>query len=62
MTFSYERRDVGVRLIDITGAHIDVAREADGSISLVRLRNQDGEADATASAALFRMSCFPTPG
>lgn len=37
IAFSYEKRDVGVKRVDVRGAHVEVAREADGSISLMRL-------------------------
>lgn len=37
MALSYEQRDVGVKQVDVKGAHIDVAREQDGSIDLMRL-------------------------
>jgi hypothetical protein len=37
LAFSLSRRDVGVRRLDVRGARITVAREADGSISLARL-------------------------
>lgn len=37
IALSYEKRDVGMKRIDVKGAHIDVAVEPDGSISLMRL-------------------------
>jgi hypothetical protein len=37
ISLSYEKRDLGVKRVDVKGAHVDVAREADGSISLMRL-------------------------
>jgi len=37
VTFSYGKRDVALKRLDVKGAHVDVAREADGSISLMRL-------------------------
>lgn len=37
VAFSYEKRDLGVKRVDVKGARIEVAREADGSISLMRL-------------------------
>jgi len=37
VTFSYGRRDVALKRLDVKGARVDVAREADGSISLMRL-------------------------
>ena len=37
IAFSYEKREIGTSRVDVKGAHIDVAREPDGSISLMRL-------------------------
>lgn len=37
VSFSYAKRDVGLKLVDIEGARVDVALEADGSVSLMRL-------------------------
>ena len=37
VAFSLLRRDVGVKRIGVRGAHIDVAREKDGSLNLARL-------------------------
>jgi len=37
IALSYEKQDVGMKHIDVRGAHIDVALEPDGSISLMRL-------------------------
>ncbi len=37
VALSYEKRDVGMKRIDVRGAHVDVALEPDGSISLMRL-------------------------
>jgi hypothetical protein len=37
IALSYEKRDVGMKRIEVKGAHIDVALEPDGSIDLMRL-------------------------
>ena len=37
IALSYEKRDLGMKRIDVQGAHVEVAREADGTISLMRL-------------------------
>lgn len=37
IALSYEKQDVGMKRIDVKGAHLDVALEPDGSISLMRL-------------------------
>jgi uncharacterized protein involved in outer membrane biogenesis len=37
VAFSLSRRDVGVKRLGVRGAHVDVVREADGSINLARL-------------------------
>ncbi len=37
VAFSYGKRDVGLKSVSVKGAHIDVALEADGSLSLMRL-------------------------
>jgi uncharacterized protein involved in outer membrane biogenesis len=46
VAFSLSRRDVGVKRIGVRGAHIDVAREKDGSLNLARL----GKASPRSSA------------
>lgn len=45
IAFSYAKRDVGMKLIELRKAHVDVAREKDGSISLSRLMNGGDEGD-----------------
>lgn len=45
IAFSYAKRDVGLKLIELKNARVDVAREKDGSISLSRLMN-DGQQPA----------------
>jgi len=37
LVFSLSRRDVGMRLVDVRGAHIELVREKDGSLNLERL-------------------------
>jgi len=37
LAFSLSRRDVGVRRVDVRGAHVDVVRESDGKLRLARL-------------------------
>jgi uncharacterized protein involved in outer membrane biogenesis len=37
LAFSLSRRDVGVKRLGVRGAHVDVVREADGSLNLARL-------------------------
>src|SRR5262249_27084268 len=37
LAFSLSRRDVGVKRLEVRGAHVDLVREADGSINLARL-------------------------
>jgi uncharacterized protein involved in outer membrane biogenesis len=37
LMFSLDKRNIGLKRIDVRGAHVEVAREADGSISLSRL-------------------------
>ncbi|HKE96754.1 MAG TPA: DUF748 domain-containing protein [Povalibacter sp.] len=39
LAFSYGKREVAMKLIESRGAHVDVALEKDGSISLMRLVN-----------------------
>lgn len=54
MTFSLDKRNVALRRVEVRGAHIDVAREADGTISLSRLFGPQTKPDASVQAA-------PTP-
>ena len=54
IALSYEKQDVGMRRIDVKGAHIDVALEPDGSIDLMRLFGEDsseGKKVVTASVS-----------
>lgn len=44
IAFSYAKRDIGLKLVELRNAHIEVAREADGSISLDRLNRLIGDA------------------
>lgn len=41
VALSYEKQEVGMKRIDVKGAHIDVAVEPDGSIDLMRLFGED---------------------
>lgn len=50
ITLSYEKRDLGVKRVDVKGAHVDVAREADGSISLMRLFGDGTTENASTSS------------
>jgi hypothetical protein len=50
LVLSLDKRDVGLKRVDVRGAHVDVAREADGSISLSRLF-ADKKSPETAAAA-----------
>ena len=57
IVFSYEKRDVGLKLVDVKDARIAVAMEADGSISLMNLLNAvQPVADSAVSSA-----STPTP-
>ncbi len=51
VALSYEKQDVGMKRIDVKGAHIDVALEPDGSISLMRLFGEESSGGALAAAA-----------
>lgn len=51
VAFSYTKRDVGLKLIELKNAHIDVAREQDGSISLSRLMNGESSQPTSKPAA-----------
>ena len=51
LAFSLQRQDVHVREVAVRGARIDVAREADGTISLMRLFESKDSAPADAAAA-----------
>ncbi|HEY5755691.1 MAG TPA: DUF748 domain-containing protein, partial [Steroidobacter sp.] len=60
IALSYEKRDVGIKRIDVKGVHIDVALEPDGSIDLMRLF---GEASSGSAAPATVASATPsTPG
>ncbi|MFC4314445.1 DUF748 domain-containing protein [Steroidobacter flavus] len=50
VALSYEKRDVGMKRIDVKGAHIDVALESDGSISLMRLFGEESSGAQSAAA------------
>lgn len=50
VAFSYAQRDVGLKLVDVKGAKLDVALEADGSISLMRLFGQKNSAKKATAA------------
>ncbi|GFE79953.1 hypothetical protein GCM10011487_19530 [Steroidobacter agaridevorans] len=43
IALSYEKQDLGMKRIDVKGAHIDVALEPDGSISLMRLFGEESK-------------------
>lgn len=54
IALSYEKQDIGMKRIDVKGAHVDVALEPDGSISLMRLLGEassGGKQAATAPAS-----------
>lgn len=51
VTFSYGKRDVALKRLDVKGARLDVAREADGSISLMRLLGEKKTGNEAPSAA-----------
>lgn len=60
IALSYEKQDVGMKRVDVKGAHIDVALERDGSISLMRLL---GEAwNQSKSVATPPASSSPSAG
>jgi len=51
VAFSYDRRDVGIRRVDVNRARVDVALERDGSISLLKLLKGELEASPVAASA-----------
>ena len=54
IALSYEKHDIGMQRIDVKGAHIEGAREADGTISWIRLlgeHSSEGKQAATATQA-----------
>jgi len=51
LAFSLSRRDVAVQRLDVHGAHIEVARERDGSISLARLAKVSPSSEKSSAAA-----------
>jgi len=51
LALSLSRRDVGVQRVDVRGAHIEVARERDGSISLARLVRASPPSEKSSGAA-----------
>jgi hypothetical protein len=51
IALSYEKRDLGIKRIDVKGAQIDAALEADGSISLMRLFGAESSGRAQPAAA-----------
>lgn len=60
IALSYEKRDVGMKRIDVKGAHVDVALEADGSISLMRLFG--GESSESAQPTVTASTSSSAPG
>lgn len=54
IAFSYEKHEMGAGRVEVRGAHIDVAREPDGSISLMRLFGE------TAASALPATATTPS--
>ncbi|HWK73205.1 MAG TPA: DUF748 domain-containing protein [Povalibacter sp.] len=56
VTFSYGKRDVALKRLDVKGARVDVAREADGSISLMRLLGAQKAGTETPSTAEAKRS------
>jgi hypothetical protein len=67
IALSYEKQDLGMKRIDVKGAHIDVAIERDGSISLMRLlgeessESQQGASPAASLPASSRDSSSTAP-
>lgn len=59
IALSYEKRDVGMKRIDVKGAHIDVALEPDGSISLMRLLGENSSGSAPSAGAASASSSAP---
>lgn len=51
IALSYEKRDVGMKRIDVKGAHIDVALEPDGTIDLMRLFGEEPGPNAALSSS-----------
>ncbi|MBL8271777.1 DUF748 domain-containing protein [Steroidobacter sp.] len=51
VTFSYGKRDVGVKRLDVTGAQIKVTQAADGSINLMQLFGDTAADDGKAASA-----------
>ena len=51
VAFSLSRRDVGVKRLGVRGAHVDVVREADGSINLARLAKPPSSQTVTTNDA-----------
>jgi uncharacterized protein involved in outer membrane biogenesis len=61
LTLALDRRDVRVKSMDVRGAHIDVAREADGTISLDRLLASNDATPANTMSSRPRTVTDPTP-
>lgn len=59
IALSYEKRDVGMKRIDVKGAHVDVALEPDGSISLMRLLGENSSGSAPSAGAASASSSAP---
>lgn len=51
VAFSYDRRDVGAKRVEVTRPRVEVALERDGSISLLNLLNGAPEASSVAAPA-----------
>ena len=56
VTFSYDKRTLGAKRIGVRGAQLDVAREGDGSISLMRLLG-----DSSKQPQVSKISTTPAP-
>ncbi|MBB6095106.1 uncharacterized protein involved in outer membrane biogenesis [Povalibacter uvarum] len=54
LSFSYGKREVGLKSVDVKGAQVDIALEADGSVSLTRVfagKNPEATASPSPSAS-----------
>jgi uncharacterized protein involved in outer membrane biogenesis len=51
LAFSLSRRDIGVKRLDVSGARVDLVREADGSINLARLAKASPSSEKSSAAA-----------
>jgi hypothetical protein len=46
LAFSYGKRELGLKLVEVTGAHVDVLRDENGNLNLARLAGAASESSA----------------